>query len=85
LLISISFLPLGGLTHRVSCATGQIAPFWPRMAALQLVGIEQLFTPACKHSLQSFKPARRMRRKLAGFHPHCAYALHTHSHSTSSN
>jgi len=34
------------------------------MAALQLVGIEQLFTSACKQSLQSFKPARRMRRKL---------------------
>jgi len=49
------------------------------MAALQLVGMEQAFTPACKHSLQSFKPARRMRRKLAGFHPHCAYALHTHN------
>jgi len=44
------------------------------MAALQLVGIEQLFTPACKHSLQSFKPARGMPRKIAGFHPHCAYA-----------
>jgi len=45
------------------------------MAALQLVGIEELFTPACKHSLQAFKPARGMPRKLAGFHPHCALPL----------
>jgi len=33
------------------------------MAALQLVGIEELFTPAWEHRLQAFKPARRMRRK----------------------
>jgi len=34
--------------------------------------------PACKHSLQAFKPARGMPRKLAGFHPITA-------HSTPSN
>jgi len=38
-------------------------------AALQLVGMEQAFTPACKHSLQAFKPARGMPRKLALFRP----------------
>jgi len=42
------------------------------MAALQLVGIEELFTPACKYSLQSFKPARGRPRKLAGFYAHWA-------------
>jgi len=44
------------------------------MAALQLVGMEQPFTPACKHSLHALKLARGMPRKLASLHPHCAYA-----------
>jgi len=39
------------------------------MAALQLVGIEQPFTPACTQSLHAFKLARGVPRKLAGFHP----------------
>jgi len=68
------------------CATGQIAAFWPRMAALQLVGIGELFTPACKQNLHAFKPARGMPRKLASFHPHCAYACTPiTAHSTLSN
>jgi len=39
------------------------------MAALQLVGVEELFLPACKHSLQSFKPARGMPRKVENDRP----------------
>jgi len=43
------------------------------MAALQLVGIEELFTPACKHSLQAFKPA--CKHSLQAFKPACKHSL----------
>jgi len=44
------------------------------MAALQLVGLKELFTPACKHSLPAFSliapyPFSARKRSLRAFEP----------------
>jgi len=73
-----------GADCTVLAAHGGVATRWNRTSILpglqaQLAGdqagaphaAQACPVPACKHSLQAFKPARGMPRKLAGFHPHC--------------
>jgi len=87
-MILLTFQNFDPFTHWVSPLRGRLhgSGVWRRMAALQLVGIEKLFAPVWRRSRQPFKPARGMPRKLASFHPHCAYACTTiTAHSTPSN
>jgi|GEM_PF-2017187 len=66
-MIVVGFRLIDSFTHRVSALRGRLQGFSRRMAALQLVGIGELFASACKLKLASVQAGARHAAQAAGF------------------